>query len=48
MFGGDLKEHIDFVRGCRRDTSVEEVVELFLTKMQNDCRGNFGKQKSSY
>ena len=48
MFGGDLKEHIDFVRGCRRDTSVEEVVELFLTKMQNSRRASFSKQKSLY
>jgi len=43
MFGGDLREHIEFVRACKRDISVEEVVEIFLTRMQNNRRSSVSK-----
>jgi len=46
MFGGDLKEHVDFVRGCKREISVEEVVEIFLQRMQNSRRNSLSSRKN--
>jgi hypothetical protein len=43
MFGGDLKDHIDFVRGCKKDITIEEVVEIFLARVQSSRRSSVSK-----
>lgn len=30
MFGGDLRQHLDFVSNCKSSVTVEEIVELYL------------------
>mgnify|MGYP006933353643 CR=1 FL=1 len=30
MFGGELRQHLDFVSNCKSSVTVEEIVELYL------------------